>query len=104
MTHSVARNWRVAAFLVLLERRAATLRLGVLIPFSLIVALVVGVNAASDPLLVIAGLVPFVLAITTSHLLARGPHSARAIVVAAGTLAGVALAWAGTAIAMSALH
>jgi hypothetical protein len=94
----------LAGFLVLLERRAATLRLRAVVPLSLIVGLVVGVNAASDPLLVIAGLVPFVLAVAASRLLARGPDTARTVAVAGATLAVVALAWAGTAIAMSALH
>lgn len=94
----------LAAFLVLLERRAATLRLRAVVPLSLIVGLVVGVNAASDPLLVVSGLAPFVLAVAASRVLARGTDSARTVVVAGATLAVVALAWAGTAIAMSALH
>jgi hypothetical protein len=94
----------LAAFLVLLERRATTLRPALLIPASLVVGVVVGVNAASDPLLVICGLAPFVLAVAACFGLAREPESARAVMVAGGTLVIVALAWVGTAIAMSALN
>jgi len=94
----------LAAFLVLLERRAASLRRLVLVPATVLVGLVVGINAASDPLLVISGLAPFALAVIACSVLARGPDSSRAAIVAAATLVLVALAWAGTAIAMSALH
>lgn len=93
----------LAAFLVLLERRATTIRPLVLVPASLVVGVLVGVNAASDPLLVISGLVPFVLAVIASFVLVRGPNSSRTVVVAGATLLVVAFAWAGTAIAMSAL-
>jgi hypothetical protein len=94
----------LAAFLVLLERRATTLRWRVLVPASLAVGLVVGVNAASDPLLVICGLVPFALALVAARVLSGGPDAARASRVAAGMLLVAGLTWAGTAIAMSALH
>ena len=93
----------LAAFLVLLERRASTLRPRVLVPAGLVVGVVVGVNAASDPLLVIAGLVPFVLAVIACYLLARTADSALTLKIAGATLVVVALAWVGTAIAMSAL-
>src|SRR5258708_37747416 len=48
----------LAAFLVLLELRAAAPRWAVFVPLALVVGAIVGVNAASDPLVVIAGLVP----------------------------------------------
>jgi hypothetical protein len=93
----------LAAFLVLLERRASTLRLRVVAPVALVVGVVVGVNAASDPLVVISGLVPFALAVAACYLIARTADSARTLAIAGATLVVVALAWAGTAIAMSAL-
>lgn len=93
----------LAAFLVLLERRASTLRPGVLVAAVLVVGVVVGVNAASDPLVVIAGLVPFVLAVAACYVLERTADSARTLKIAGVTLAVVALTWAATAIAMSAL-
>jgi hypothetical protein len=94
----------LAAFLVLMQRRARTLRPWVLVSLSLVVGVVIGVNAASDPLLVIGGLVPFVLALLAARLLAGGADAARASIAGAGMLLVAALAWAGTAIAMSALH
>jgi hypothetical protein len=93
----------LAAFLVVLERRAASLRWPVLGPMCVVVGLLVGVNAASDPLLVICGLVPFALAVGACYALARGPDSTRTVILAGLTLVVAALAWAGTAIAMSAL-
>ena len=69
----------LAAFLIVLQRRTAALRSRAIAPFVLIVGTIVGVNAASDPLLVISGLVPFGLALLATHWLARGPHSARAL-------------------------
>jgi hypothetical protein len=94
----------LAAFVVLLERRATSLRPLVFVPLCLIVGVVVGVNAASDTLLVIAGLAPFALALVASHVLAPSPDSRRALLLAAAMLIVVALAWAGTLIAMSALN
>jgi hypothetical protein len=93
----------LAAFLVLLERRASTLRLRIVVPVAVVVGLVVGVNAASDPLVVISGLFPFALAVVAGYLLARTADSTRTLAIAGTTLVVVALAWAGTAIAMSAL-
>ncbi len=94
----------LGAFVVLLERRSRTLRPWVLVSLSLVVGAVIGVNAASDPLLAIAGLAPFVLALIATQVLAGGADAVRATVVGAGMLVVAALAWAGTAIAMSALH
>jgi len=93
----------LAGFTVLLERRAATLRPLALVPLCLAVGVVVGVNAASDTLLVIAGLVPFVLACVAAHALTGTAESRRALIIAAATVLVIALAWAGTLIAMSAL-
>jgi hypothetical protein len=94
----------LSAFLVLIERRGHTLGLRVLAPLSVLVGLVVGVNAASDPLLILAGLVPFVLAVAACRLLTGGPGASRVLGVTLATLLVTAIAWAGTAIAMAALH
>jgi hypothetical protein len=93
----------LSAFLVLIERRGSTLRLRVLAPLSALVGIVVGVNAASDPLVVLAGLVPFVLSIAGCRLLAGEAGGSRTLGIALATLLVIAIAWAGTAFAMAAL-
>ncbi|MGZ4245595.1 MAG: hypothetical protein ACXVSE_15015 [Solirubrobacteraceae bacterium] len=94
----------LAAFLIVLERRAAALQSSTIAPFVLIVGAIVGVNAASDPLLLISGLVPFALALLTTHWLARGPQSAGALKVGLATLAMVGVTWVGTDVLMAALN
>ena len=103
-----APNWfclgLLAAFLVWVQRRALALRPIVLAPLSLVVGTVVGVNAASDPLLVLAGLVPFVLAVLTAAALVRGSHSVRALRIALATLVVTGVSWVLTLVVMSALR
>ena len=94
----------LAAFLIVLQRRTAALRSRAIAPFVLIVGTIVGVNAASDPLLVISGLVPFGLALLATHWLARGPHSARALKIGLATLAVVGVTWVGTDVLMASLR
>jgi len=94
----------LAAFLALVQRRALALRPIVLVPVSLVVGVVVGVNAASDPLLVLAGLVPFVLAVLTAAVLVRGPGSVRALRIALATLVVTGVSWVLTLVVMSALR
>jgi hypothetical protein len=94
----------LAAFLVLLELRASALRREVFVPLALVVAAIVGVNAASDPLVVIAGLVPFAIAALAAYVLAGGPDSVRALQIGLGTLAVIAISWASTDAVMSALN
>jgi hypothetical protein len=94
----------LAAFLVVVQRRAHALRPVVLVPLSLMVGVIVGINAASDPLLVIAGLVPFGLAVLTAARLGRGPDSVRALRIALAALVVTGVAWVLTLVAMSALR
>jgi hypothetical protein len=94
----------LAAFLMLLERRAVTLRWTLLAPSVLVVGAIVGVNAASDPLVLISGLVPFGLALIAGYVFARGPDSARALKIGLATLAVVALCWVITDVVMAALN
>jgi hypothetical protein len=94
----------LAAFLTLLERRAVTLSRAVLAPFVLVVGLIVGVNAASDPLVVVSGLVPFGLALIACQVRARGPDSARALKIGLATLVVVAVAWVITDAVMASLN
>jgi hypothetical protein len=94
----------LAAFMVLLERRAAALRWTRYVPSALAVGTILGVNAASDPLVVIAGLAPFALALVAGYVWARGPNSARALQIGVAALAITVVAWMITAAAMSALN
>ena len=80
-----ARRWPVIALLVL------------------VVGTIVGVNAASDPLLSIAGVAPFALAMIAAHVLVPGRRNVRALWSGAATLAVTGVTWAITAVAMSAL-
>ena len=80
-----ARRWPVIAVLVLL------------------VGMIVGVNAASDPLLSIAGVAPFALAVIAARVFAPGPHRTRALWSGAATLVVTGVTWGITALVMSAL-
>ena len=93
----------LAAFLVLMQRRALSLRPIVLIGLSLVAGVIVGMNAASDPLLVLGGLVPFALAVASAAVLVRGPATLRALWVALATLVVTAVAWVLTLVVMSGL-
>ena len=93
----------LSAFLVLIVRRGRSLGLSVLAPLAILVGVVVGINSASDPLVVLTGLVPFVLAFVASHVLPSGPRSSRTLGVALAMLLATALSWIGTAILMAAL-
>lgn len=94
----------LAAFLVLLERRAAALGWTVLVPLVLVAGAIVGVNAASDPLVVIAGVVPFALALLAGYLFVRGPDSVRALQIGLATLALTGISAVITAVVMSGLN
>ena len=69
----------------------------------LVVGTIVGVNAASDPLLDIAGVAPFGLALIATRVLAPGRDSTRAMWSGLATLAVIGVTWAITAVVMSAL-
>jgi hypothetical protein len=92
----------LAASLVLLHRRASTLRPLLLVSLVVVVGIIVGVNAASDVLVTIAGLIPFVLAVLATHLRAPNRGSARVLRVTLLMLAVVGLTWGITDAAMSA--
>jgi len=93
----------LGAFLAVLERRATTLPWPLLAALVLVIGTIVGVNAGSDPLAAIAAVAPFALALIATAILVPGPQSRRALWTGATTLAMVAIAWAATAIVMSAL-
>jgi hypothetical protein len=80
-----ARRWPVIALLVL------------------VVGTIVGVNAASDPLLSIAGVAPFALAVIGARVLVPGRRTTRALWSGVATLAVTGVTWAITALVMSAL-
>ena len=92
----------LGAFAVWVERRPIT-RWPVLILLVAVVGTIVGVNAASDPLLDIAGLAPFGLALIATRVLVPGRDSARALWSGLATLAVTGVTWAITALVMSAL-
>ena len=69
----------------------------------LVVGTIVGVNAASDPLLSIAGVAPFALAMVAARVLTPGRSATRALWTGAATLAVTGVTWGLTALAMSSL-
>lgn len=93
----------LGAFLVLLERRAETLRWFLLVPLVVVVGTIVGVNAGSDALVTVAGVAPFGLALVAAAVLAPAGASRRALWTGVATLVTIGIAWAATAAAMSAL-
>ncbi|MGO9909095.1 MAG: hypothetical protein ACLP4R_05425 [Solirubrobacteraceae bacterium] len=93
----------LGAFLVVLERRATTLPWPLLAALVLVIGTIVGVNAGSDPLAALAAVAPFALALIATALHVPGRHSRRALWTGVATLATIAIAWASTAIVMSAL-
>jgi hypothetical protein len=92
----------LGAFAVWLERRRSP-RWPVLIVLVLAIGTIVGVNAASDPLLDIAGVAPFGLALIATRVLAPGRDSTRAMWSGLAMLAVTGVTWAITAVVMSAL-
>ncbi len=93
----------LAAFLALLEHSAVKLRPPVLALLSLVVGTIVGINAASDLLVSVAGLGPFVIAVAASFGLARSENSVRSLKVALVMLVAVGVSWAITDVVMSGL-
>ncbi len=89
----------LGAFVVWLERRADATRRLVLVPLVLVVGTIAGVNAKSDPLVIIGALVPFALAL----IVARGRGTNRALVSGVVTLAVAAVTWGITRTVMRAL-
>ncbi|HXN38636.1 MAG TPA: hypothetical protein VN892_11390 [Solirubrobacteraceae bacterium] len=69
----------LAAYLVFLESHAAAVRKRILMPLALVVGVIVGVNMASDFLLVLVGPASLVLAGTVAWRLAPSAVSARAL-------------------------
>ena len=68
-----------------------------------VIGTIVGANAASDPLLSIAGVAPFALAVIAARLLVPGGRSTRALWSGVATLAVTGVTWGITALVMSAL-
>jgi hypothetical protein len=93
----------LAAFLVLLERSAARLQPRLLLLLAGVAGTIVGVNAASDLLVSIAGLGPFVLGVAVSFGLARSESSVRALKVTLAMLVVVGVSWGITDAVMSGL-
>ena len=92
----------LGAFAVWLERQRAT-RWPVVVVVVAVVGTIVGVNAASDPLLDIAGLAPFAVALIATRVLVPGRDSARALWSGLATLALTGVTGAITRVVMSAL-
>jgi hypothetical protein len=89
----------LGAFAVWLERRADDVRRVVLVVPALVIGTIVGVNAKSDPLVIIGALVPFALAL----IVARGRGNTRALMTGGVTLAVSVVAWVITRTVMRAL-
>lgn len=94
----------LAAFAVLVARRAATLAKPLLFAIAVLVGVVVGVNAAGDVLLVFAGLVPFALALAAELAARRDRGAVRAASVGLLTLVAAGASWMITSTAMSSLN
>lgn len=94
----------LAAWAVLLARRATTLSPVLLSAGALLVGVLVGVNAAGDVLLVFAGIAPFALALGAELAVGRGRRASRAASVGLFTLVVAGASWAITGAAMSAMH
>jgi hypothetical protein len=92
----------LGALVVWFERRHET-RWPVSIVLVAVVGTVVGVNAASDPLLDIAGLAPFAIALLATRVLVPGRNSTRALWSGLATLAVIGVTGAVTKLVMSAL-
>jgi hypothetical protein len=90
----------LGAFVVWLERRADDVRGLVLIVLVLVVGTIVGVNAKSDPLVIVAAAVPFALALV---LVARGAGITRALLAGGATLVVSVVVWGITRTVMRAL-
>ena len=93
----------LGAFLVLLERRATTLRWPLLAALVLVIGTIVGVNAGSDVLVIVAAVAPFGLALLAAARLVPGGQSRRALWAGIATLATIAVTWTVTKVVMSAL-
>jgi hypothetical protein len=94
----------LGAFLVLLERNGPHLRMTVVAPLTIIVGVIAGANGASDPLVAIGGLAPFLLAAFATYYLVRSPLSFRAMVVALSTVGLTAVSWIVTHRVADGLH
>jgi hypothetical protein len=94
----LAGRWAAAISAVLLIC-TSPVTLHLLLPMlgaAAVVGAIVGINAASDPLVTIAGLVPFGLALIVSHTLAWRKDSPRSIKLAATMLVSMAITWLAT--------
>jgi len=89
----------LGAFVVWLERRAADARPLVMVLLVLVIGTIAGVNAASDPLVIVAAIVPFALALIVSRV--RG--NARPLGAGLATVAVAGVTWGITRAVMSAL-
>jgi len=89
----------LGAFVVWLERRADDVGRLVLILLALVIGMLVGVNAKSDPLVIIGATVPFALAL----VVARGGPNKRALTTGMATLAVAVVTWGITRTVMRAL-
>ena len=94
----------LGAFLVLLEADGKRLPLALLLPLTVLIGAIAGSNAASDPLVIVAGFVPMVLAAGACLMPTRGPNSIRTAAVTVGMLAVASGAFVLTVSAMSSLH
>jgi hypothetical protein len=93
----------LGAFAVFLEQRGAHLRWVALAALALIVGITVGVDAASAPLVTIAGLVPFGGALLASHILVLERRHGPALWTGLATLAVACMSWVITVRVMSGL-
>ena len=92
----------LGAFVVWIERGRMR-RWPVTAALVVVVGTIVGVNAASDPLVSIAGVAPFGLAVVATRVLAPARRGTSALWTGVATLVVAGVAWGITAFVMSAL-
>lgn len=92
----------LGAFIVAIEQRRRRWRLPPMLAAAVVIGVVVGVNAASDALVILAGVLPFGLALLVSHTLAWREQSRRSLGLAAVMFVALAVSWRLTHAVMSA--
>ena len=91
-------------WLVTLERGRVTRRPWLCAIAVVVIGVVIGPEAASDPLVTIAGVLPFALTVVGLRLLGERAQWRHAVIPAVATVISIAIGWIVTGAVMSALH
>jgi hypothetical protein len=94
----------LGGYLVFVARPQGTRNPLLLALTTLVVGIIIGINAASDALVAVAGLVPFALALVASYLRRRDSATTRALSTGGAAVLVVAVSWGITRAVMSSAH